>query len=489
MEPDENSPLLPARDQHDDDSEDTAVSWDGADDPQNPANWGSVKIWAHILVVSLLTFLIPLGATMMAPAIDQVMHDFGSASPVLSSLVVSIYVLGWGVGPVLLGPLSEVYGRLPVYTCSNIGYVLATAGCGLSTAIGPFLVLRFLAGALGSTPMTIGGGTISDVVPVHSRGVALSLYMFGPVLGPCVGPLAGGYLTDALGWRSVLWILGGVYACMTVVQVLVMRETYPAAILARRRKLAQRKTGSASTPSSRGLTPQSKVNKSSSSWSASHAILGAVLRPAKLTVQSPVSTLSSLISAYVNGLVFLILTTAPFVLQTEYGFTPHDVGVAFFGYGLGNIAGLVSFTLTSDRMTAGPESRPERRLIPAIVAAPLMALGMVWFGWASEAHAHWAVPVAGSAVVGAGNVLFFSACVGYLIDAFTVHAASAIAANMVIRSIGGALLPLAGRSLYEALRWTRASCLLAFPLLLATVVLVYMYAHGHKMRQRYPVRL
>ena len=154
---------------------------------------------------------------MIAPAIDEVMDDFGLASPVLSSLVVSIYVLGWGVGPLVLGPLSEVYGRLPVYTVSNVVYVVATAGCALSPGIGPFLALRLLAGTVGSTPLTIGGGTISDIVPVSRRGLALSLYMFGPVLGPCVGPLIGGFLTDLLGWRSVLWVLCGLVRSRVVV--------------------------------------------------------------------------------------------------------------------------------------------------------------------------------------------------------------------------------------------------------------------------------
>jgi multidrug resistance protein len=433
---------------------------------------------------------------MIAPAIDQVMDDFGLSSPVLSSLVVSIYVLGWGVGPLVLGPLSEVYGRLPVYTCSNVVYVVATAGCALSPGIGPFLALRLLAGTVGSTPLTIGGGTISDIVPVSRRGLALSLYMFGPVLGPCVGPLIGGFLTDLLGWRSVLWVLCGSvrsqvsspffptllliipthqYACMTIVQVLFMRETYPAAILSRKRKLHY---------GNLGLQP--KLDKNS--LSAARVLMAAVVRPAKITVQSPVSWIISLISAYVNGIVFLILTTAPLVFQTEYGFTPHDVGIAFFGYGLGNVAGLIGFTLTSDRMTASRAGKPERRLAPAVVAAPLMALGLVCFGWGAEAHAHWAVPVAGSALVGAGTVLFFSACMGYLIDAFTAHAASAIAANMVVRSVGGALLPLAGRSLYASLHWAWASYLLALPMLLFTLALVYLYVRGQQLRERYPVR-
>lgn len=126
----------------------------------------------------------------------------------LPSLVVSVYVLGWAVGPLAAGPLSEVHGRYAVYTWSNMLYVVATVGCALSPTIEILTLCRFLAGCLSSTPLTIGGGTISDIVPVQKRGLALSMYMFGPVLGPCVGPLAGGFLTDTAGWRSIFWVLG-----------------------------------------------------------------------------------------------------------------------------------------------------------------------------------------------------------------------------------------------------------------------------------------
>lgn len=144
---------------------------------------------------------------MFAPAIQQVMSDFESTNGVVSSLIVSIYVLGWGLGPLVVAPLSEVQGRLVVYTGSNVLYVVFTAACALAPNLGSLVVFRFLAGTMGSTPLTIGGGTISDLVPIQQRGLALSLYMFGPILGPSVGPLLGGFLTESLGWRWIFWVL------------------------------------------------------------------------------------------------------------------------------------------------------------------------------------------------------------------------------------------------------------------------------------------
>lgn len=144
---------------------------------------------------------------MFAPAVHQIMAEFGSSSEVVPSLIVSIYVLGFALGPLVFGPLSEVYGRLAVYTVSGILYVASTVGCALSPGIAALVGFRFLAGAFGSTPMAIGGGTISDLMPVQQRGLALSLYMFGSILGPTLGQIVGGSVADKMGWRWVCWVI------------------------------------------------------------------------------------------------------------------------------------------------------------------------------------------------------------------------------------------------------------------------------------------
>jgi multidrug resistance protein len=149
----------------------------------------------------------PLGATMFAPGVKQAMQDLNSTNGVLAPLAVSIYILGWALGPLVVAPLSEVRGRWIVYSTCNILFVVFTVACALSTDVSMLITFRFFAGAMGSAPLTIGGGTISDLIPVEKRGIALSLFMLGPVLGPSVGPAAGGYLTQVLGWRWIFWIL------------------------------------------------------------------------------------------------------------------------------------------------------------------------------------------------------------------------------------------------------------------------------------------
>lgn len=269
---------------------------------------------------------------------------------------------------------------------------------------------------------------------------------------------------------------------MTVAQITIMRETYPAAILESKTKRLRKETGI--------TTLRSKLDIGLSS---SQILAQAIARPAKMTAMSSINLILSLASAYVNGVVFLLLTTAPVMWRAEYGFSAKEIGLAFIGFGLGNIAGLALFTATSDRFIQRQVARnrltPEHRLMQALVGAPLLAVGLLWYGWSAQTHAHWAVPVVGSGLIGAGNVLFNTAVIGYLIDAFTMYAASSIAANTVIRSLGGTLLPLMGGRLYAALGWGGGSSLLALFALVCGMALIYLYAYGEAMRLKHPIRL
>ncbi|KAK6072604.1 major facilitator superfamily transporter [Seiridium cupressi] len=463
-------------------SEDVKVDWEGKDDPANPLNWRPRQKWGHVTVVSLLTFLVPLGATMFAPALSSAARDLRSQSESLTSLMLSIYILGWTLGPLVMAPFSEIYGRWAAYTLSNLLYLVFTVACALSPNAGTLIVFRFLAGAVGSTPLAIGGGTISDLIPVQERGFALSLYILGPILGPSVGPLAGGFLTDTLSWRWVFWILALLYAIVTAVQILYTRETFSATVLEKKASYLRESTGD---PSFRSVLDDGLSQR--------QVFVRAIVRPTRMTLQSPINLLISLVSAYFNGALFLLLANFPTVFRTEYGFNASDIGLAFIGFGLGNIAGLALFTLTSDRFIQSRlrsgVSKPEDRLIPVVAACPLLAIGFFWYGWSAELHAHWIVPIIGSAFIGMGNVIFFSAIIGYLIDVFTIHAASAIAANIVIRSIGGTVLPLVGGSLYSALGWGWGSSVLGLVAVVLAPLMTLLYVYGESVRKRYPAPL
>ena len=135
------------------------------------------------------------------------MKDLDVKTTIVGSLTVSIYVLGFAIGPLLLAPLSELYGRLVIHQSTSIIFFAFTLGCALATNINMFLTFRFIAGCAGSAPMTIGGGTIADVFPQEQRGGVMGMLALGPIIGPVVGPVAGGFIAQEIGWRWTFWII------------------------------------------------------------------------------------------------------------------------------------------------------------------------------------------------------------------------------------------------------------------------------------------
>lgn len=160
----------------------------------------------------------PLASSMFAPGIPQVMEDFNSTSNIVATFVVSIYVLGFAFGPLVIAPASEMYGRSPVYHTCNFFFTIFTICNAVSTNMPMLIAFRFLAGFAGVGATTIGSGTIADMIPVQRRGVYMSLWSLGPIFGPIVGPLAGGFLIEAAGWRWTFWVITivvGVDGCPT----------------------------------------------------------------------------------------------------------------------------------------------------------------------------------------------------------------------------------------------------------------------------------
>ncbi len=144
---------------------------------------------------------------MFAPGAAQLMSDFHSSDSTVATLTVSIYLLGFALGPLFVAPLSELYGRLILYHTCNTLFFAFTIGCALSTNIGMFLAFRFISGCVASAPLTIGGGTVADLIPQEKRGTAMALFAMGPLLGPVIGPVIGGFVTQSIGWRWVFWLL------------------------------------------------------------------------------------------------------------------------------------------------------------------------------------------------------------------------------------------------------------------------------------------
>ncbi|KAK6810679.1 hypothetical protein RU639_013663 [Aspergillus parasiticus] len=138
---------------------------------------------------------------MVAPALDSMALDLKVESETEQYLMMSIFLLAYALGPFVIAPLSELYGRVVVLQSANMFYPVFNIVCGFATSPAQMLAFRFLSGFGGSAPQAIGGGVLSDCWRREERGAATALYSLMPFLGPAVGPIAGGYLTQHMSWR------------------------------------------------------------------------------------------------------------------------------------------------------------------------------------------------------------------------------------------------------------------------------------------------
>ncbi|RDL40094.1 MFS general substrate transporter [Venustampulla echinocandica] len=379
-----------------------SVDFNGLDDPARAQNWNPFKKWMMIAVLALMTFISTLASTMFAPSVPSVMMEFRSKSSTLATFVVSVYVLGNAAGPLILAPLSEVYGRAPVYHATNFIYVVCTAACALSVDLPMLIVFRFLAGAMGSAVLSLGGGTITDLFVAEERGRAMAVWSLGPLLGPVVGPVAGGFIADAKGWRWIFWILTIASGVVTIAYYFFVPESYSPAILEKKASHL-RKT---ENPNLR--------SKLASPLPPGLTLYRAVIRPSQMLLFSPIVTLLSVFIAVVYGQLYLLYTTITFVFEAQYHFAHRVTGLAFLGLGVGMLLGAGVFGAVSDRtlkskarVNEGGELKPEYRLPVMVYGAILIPIGLFIYGWTAEKKSMWIIPIIGTGFVGAGMMATF----------------------------------------------------------------------------------
>ncbi|KAL4895338.1 major facilitator superfamily domain-containing protein [Aspergillus ambiguus] len=462
------------------------VGWDGQDDPNNPQNFSAGRKWGLISLISAFTFISPLASSMFSPAVSYVAVDLKETNETILSFTVSIYILGYAFGPLLLAPLSEIYGRRIVLGAANWFFVAWQIGCALAQNIETLIICRFFAGIGGSACITLGAGVIADLMPIEKRGMATSIWGVGPLIGPVAGPIAGGFLGEEVGWRWVFWVLLIASGVMALAIEALNQETY-APVLIRRKTAKLAKTLGRSDL-------RSAYEKNHEHASVGEILVQGMKRPILLLVKSPIVLLLSLYMSLIYGLLYLFFTTIPTVFTTQYGFSTGLSGLAYLGIGVGFILGLGSVAATNDRIVVKLTDRkgkyePEMRLPLMIFFSCILPISFFWYGWTADKHVHWIAPIIGMIPFGVGMMGVYLPIQAYVIDCYSAYAASANATLTATRSLVGALLPLAGPAMFEALGLGWGNSLLGFLALAFVPIPLFFTRYGKAIREKWPVEL
>ncbi|KAK5197819.1 MFS siderochrome iron transporter 1 [Exophiala xenobiotica] len=446
-------------------------------DPRNPMEFSQVKKWFITLTVAVATLAVAFVSSAYSGGADEIIQTFGVSQEVFT-LGISLFVLGFAIGPLLWAPLSELYGRQVLFFGTYAVLTVFNAGAAGANSMATLIVLRFLAGTFGSSPLTNAGGVIADMFQANQRGLGMSIFAAAPFLGPVIGPIVGGFVGETIGWR---WN-EGVMACFTgvlwIFGTLTIPETYSPVILQKRAAALSKRNGKVYV---------SVLERRQGKTTPKAAFQKSLARPWALLFLEPIVLLISIYMAIIYGTLYMCFGAFPIVYQQGRGWSPGIGGLAFLGVAVGMLLGVTYSIIDNKRYSRvedkhDGEAPPEARLPPAMVGSVALPIGLFWFAWTNGPSVHWIVSIIGTAPFGFGMVLVFLGCMNYLIDAYTIYAASVLAANSVLRSIFGAVFPLFTTYMFRRLGIHWASSVPAFLALACTPFPFIFYKYGESIR-------
>jgi multidrug resistance protein len=419
-------------------TQDPRFELDFDDEDENPQDWPMAKKAMVIFFMSFSTLVVVMYSTSYTSGIPGMMRTFGIKSKTLVVLGITTYLCGLAMGSLILAPLSEMYGRRPVYLIAVAAFTILIIPCALSNNLAQILVMRFFGAIAGAAMISNAPGTVSDITSDDYRALAFSIWSLGPMNGPVVGPLVGGFVFQALGWRWTNWVVM-IGAGTSWFMVFMIKETYAPAIL--RAKSAKKRK---ETDDSRWF---SRYDDKKLFWPLLRENL---YRPLSMAVSEPICIFWNVYIALVYGVLYLCFVSYPIVFGELRGWSPGLVGLGYLGIGIGGCMVIASEPLLRKMINShkkDPETGkpyPEAMVSVVCIAAVCVPVGELIFAWTCTPNVHWIAPIIAGIPFGAGNCGVFIYASNYLVHSYGIYAASALAGNAVLRSAMGGALPLAG---------------------------------------------
>jgi MFS family permease len=379
-------------------------------------------------------------------------------------------------------PFSEIYGRQLVFLGTYTAFVAFNAGAAGGPNIYGLLILRFFAAAFGSSPLTNAGGVIADLFNANERGLAMSVFSAAPFMGPVLGPIIGGFLGMTEGWRWVHGLMAIWSGAMLIIAGCLVPETYTPVLLRRR---AERLT------KLKGKIYRSRIDIDQGKTTLGEAFSTGLKRPWILLFCEPIVLLLSLYHAIIYGILYMLFGAFPIVYRIGRGWNEGISGLPFVAVAIGIFLAIAYVIFYDNKQymkkvnaSGVGYTTPEARLPMCIVGGIALPIGLFWFAWTNSPSLPWAASVVAAIPFGFGMVLIFLSIMNYLIDSYTIFAASVLAGNGIIRSVFGAAFPLFTKQMYDSLGIHWASSVPAF-LAVACIPLPFLfYKYGASIRKK-----
>ncbi|KAK5657565.1 hypothetical protein OQA88_3138 [Cercophora sp. LCS_1] len=455
------------------------VDFDGPDDPYRPMNWPLKKKFTTTLLYGLITMSATWASSCYSPGTGQVANEFNVGTPV-AILGTSLFLLGFGIGPLLWAPLSEVYGRRVAVMVPMFIAICFSFGSATAKDFQTLMLTRFFGAFFASAPVTNTGGVLGDLYSPAHRGIAMAGYAMAVVGGPTLGPIVSSavVIQPSLGWRWTEYLTGMLQSFVLLIGAIFIDETYPPKLLVYKARRLRIESGNWA------------LHAKFEEWDVSVSELARkfLVRPVQL-LSTPICLLVATYASFCYGIIYMQLGAIPIIFHEIRGWSPFVSTLPFLCIFLGAILGCganVYNQLLYNKAyhAAGNRAVPEKRLPPMMVGSVLFAGGQFITGWTAGPEVHWVVPCVGLVMLGTGFFMIFQAALNYLVDTFTLYAASAVGANTFLRSCFACAFPLVVGPMYHNLGVGPGSSIPAgFAVLLVPVPFVF-YTFGKEIRRR-----
>ncbi|KAK7534982.1 membrane transporter [Phyllosticta citribraziliensis] len=449
------------------------------DDPDNPVNWTTKKKLLPLTTAIVAVLNSTISSSLSSGASSELSAYFDVTNQSLLVLPTSIFIVGYVVGPLIFGPLSEFYGRKWVMTGAFAMFTAFTLGCALAQSFAQLVVFRLLVGVPGSCAISVVGGICADVYndPLW-RGRAMAVYMAATTFGPLIGPIISGFIS-VVDWRWTFWV-GLIIAGITWVPLVLMPETYAPIILKQRAARLRKETGDPSI-----VAPIEVENKG---WK--YVVVVVLTRPIRMMLFEWLVLFCCVYLSFVYAVFYLLFQAFPIIYKDGYGFNAGEEGLAFLPIGVGVVFASIMYLAwdaylgkAAAQGKSWTHTEEARRLPLACMAGPFLVGSLFWIGWSARpGEVHWIVPVLGGIPYGIGYLLIFMSILNYLVDAYETFSASAMAASGTARSIFGAALPFAAKPMYGNLGVGWACSVLGFIMLALCGIPFVFIKYGDKIR-------
>ncbi|WFD00939.1 hypothetical protein MYAM1_003695 [Malassezia yamatoensis] len=450
-------------------------------DRENPRNFSRPRKWFITAFTAFLCFCVAVGSSMPTGNLEGAAKDLHVSSEAIN-LSITLFVAGFGFGPMVFAPLSEVFGRWIIYVVSGFLYFIFNLPCALAPNIATLLAGRMIAGLAASVPMTNVGGTLSDIWTPEEKGIPMAVFSSVLFIGPAAGPLVGGAITSGTnelrGWRYIYWTLFA-FTGLVWIFTLFTHETLAIRILQRRAQKLRKETGDNryQTEHERNPVQLKKV------------ITISLLRPFEMLLKEPILIFFSLYLCLIYSLLYLMFFAYPIVFAEGHGFNPLQTGLCFLSIVIG-----ICFAMAFILFIMEPASRrrvakrgypvPEDRLPLMFRGSVLLPISLFILAWTSMPSVHWAGCLIGGIPTGASFTMIYIAANSYIVDCYIKHAASALAAKTLLRSLCGAAVPLFVNQMFHAMHNQWAFTLLALVSVLMGPIPFFFYKFGPSMRAK-----